>query len=71
MKNLNSKKIMSVAFFEYLRRIHIKQNWWCCSMLRRMLSAIVFSCMDSYPILCITCLETVLFSLICTFALSF
>lgn len=58
MKNLKIKKIMSIAFFEYLR-IHIKQNWWCHLMLRRMLSAIVFSCTDLCPILCITCLETV------------
>lgn len=58
MKILKIKKIMSIAFFEYLR-IHIKQNWWCHLMLRRMLSAIVFSCTNLCPILCITCLESV------------
>lgn len=37
----------------------MKQNWWCHLLLGRMLSAIAFNCMDLYPILCITCLETV------------
>ena len=54
-------------------RIHIKQNWWCHLMPRRMLSVIVCSCMDLCPILCIACLETV-FVLshlhICTFFLN-
>lgn len=73
MKNLNSKKIMFVAFFEYLRRKNSYKTKLVLFNAQKDVVSCCFSCLDLYPILCITCLEIV-FVLshlhICTFFLN-
>lgn len=59
MKNLKIKEIMSISFFEYLgRRTTHKAKLVVSLNVQKGVVSSIFSCMDLYPILGITHLET-------------